>query len=195
MKLIILTFLSLLNFSYAKDCSYSIKPGSEKIEFTGYKFTSKVGVKGSFKNFVINAPKKSDSIEKIIENSSFWIDQMSLDAGNAARNSNISKGLLKNLPTDSFRGYVKSMRSEGKAKLLDFVLVVGQKQHNVELIYNISENNFLAEGKIDLLDLGYKEGFQALQKLCKAYHKGKDGKSITWSEVALRVSANFTCDK
>jgi hypothetical protein len=175
--------------AFGKTCNYQLKGGSEKIEFTGFKFTEKTGVSGTFENFKIQTLGSAESIESLIENGSFWIDSFSLDAGKKARNVNIAKGLLSNLGTKSFRGYVKSINP--KAKSLQFSLVIGKDIHDVPLKYEVKGNSFSAKGTIDLLALGYKKGFEALQKICNVWHKGSDGVSKTWSDVEIRVSADF----
>ncbi|MCB9094980.1 MAG: hypothetical protein H6621_07940 [Halobacteriovoraceae bacterium] len=189
MKNIILIFSLLPFLAFGKVCTYNFDADSAKVEFTGYKFTEKVGVKGTFKDFKISAPSKAPSLEGIVGNSSFWLDEMTIDAGKTARNVNIINGLFKEMAGTSIRGVVTNF--DKVSKMLTFKLFIGDKTEDVKMVFSHDGERFLAEGKIDLIKIGLKSAFESLSKTCQTFHKGKDGVSKTWSEVALRVTANI----
>ncbi len=186
----LLVFALFSSFAYGKKCTYTYTGKSQEIKFVGYKFTDKTAVGGTFKDFRIMAPTKASSVEEVFANSSFWIDEMSLDAGKAARNTNIANGLLKNVDGLAIRGRVDSV--DKKSKTLVTIINWGGKDHKVKMNYSYAKGMATAKGKIDLLEMGFKKGFDALGKLCKVWHKGKDGVVKTWSEVAIEASLGLS---
>lgn len=190
--LMIITFTVSSSFAANKSkCTYKLEKKSEKIGFTGYKFTEKAGVDGTFKSVRITTSENgAESLVKLVGGSSFWIDEKSFDAGNAARNKNITESLWDNIAGTTLSGHVLSINS--KNKTLKIRLEMGKKDHDVEMKYTYEKQNFSAEGTIDLIKLGFNDAFSALEKKCAVLHKGKDGKSKTWSDVAIRVSAKIT---
>ena len=76
MKGLILFFLAL---NINAKC-YKVDKKDFELKFTGYKFTEKVGVSGTFKNMSFSTIKKGNLTE-IISNAMLWIDTNSIDAG------------------------------------------------------------------------------------------------------------------
>ncbi len=181
-----LLFILVATAAQAKECQFYTGKDN-KIEFTGYKFTEKTGVTGTFKKFEINAPSKVNSVKAVLEGSKFSIDEMSLDAGNAARNSNISKGLLKNIEGTKIQGKVTKVDEAAKKAIVN--IKWGGKDHKVEMKYGHDKKKeiIFLDGTIDLIKMGFGKAFNALGKICGPFHKGKDGKIKTWSDVALRA--------
>ena len=59
----------------------------------------------------------------------------------------------------------------------------------------IEGTKYLGETDIDIMDFKMKKSLDALNKVCYDLHKGPDGKSKTWSQVSLALSADVieTC--
>lgn len=180
MKKILL--LVLLSVSMLSTGAKEDKP---TIKFTGYKFTEKVGVSGTFKEveWVYN---KTNDLNELFKGIEVTVDTSSIDAGKVARNSNI-KGSLFKYWEDRYIT-LKSKSYDLKKKTLTMALTIGEKTTELPFSYKKDGEGLLLTGQLDLLKLGYDNAFYALGKKCAAWHKGKDGKTKTWNTVDFEVS-------
>lgn len=160
-----------------------------RLKFTGYKFTSKEGVSGTFKDIRWQYPRQAKTIEEALSQASMEIDSYSIDAGNEARNTNITEALFKNWGAQKVKAKVLAVDSD-KA-LLRTQLQVGELTKEIPLRYRIEDNELVLNGSMDLLALGFKQAFAKLAETCKGLHTGADGVAKTWSEVDLELRAKF----
>lgn len=154
------------------------------IQWTAYKTTEKIGVKGTFNEFRIENKDKVSSIEEIINTTKFRIPTASVFSGNAPRDILIKTyffGAMMN--TDTIYGNFISAK-DGKGQ-------VAIKMNNVEF-----ENNFTYSFKNDSLKINSTllldnwNGYTALSSLheqCFDKHTGPDGVSKTWPDVDLEI--------
>ncbi|MEC9283271.1 MAG: YceI family protein [Bdellovibrionota bacterium] len=180
---VLLTLLALP--SWANQC-LELDKDTFSLKFTGYKFTEKAGVTGEFKNTQFSAPSKGQ-LSDILSNAMIFIDTTSIDAGNEARNTNISSSLFKTLVDGhSIRAIAKKIDTNENKLFVD--LYMGRKIQEVVLNYSYNKNLIKIDGSIDLLKLGFNKAFEALANKCGPLHTGKDGKAKTWSDVAINLS-------
>jgi len=67
-----------------------------------------------------------------------------------------------------------------------------QKLNDEKLKYDVkNDQDFSATGTIDLMDFDGKEALSSLNKKCFDLHKGADGVSKTWSEVAINLKGSI----
>jgi polyisoprenoid-binding protein YceI len=182
------TLLSFFFFIQAQDattCSYQYKPDSLKIEWTAYKFTEKKGVKGSFPAFKLNAPETAASAKELFEKTSVEIDPFGLDSGDPGRDENLKKSFFKKMVGSKIKGTVVAfdpaiskikIEMNGKSKVVPFRM-------------KIEGGKYLGETDIDILDFKMQKSLESINKACYDLHKGPDGKSKTWSQVSLALSA------
>ena len=57
--------------------------------------------------------------------------------------------------------------------------------------YTITGKEFAMSTKMDVLNWNAKSSIDSLNVVCKELHKGLDGVSKTWSEVAINISSTF----
>jgi Mor family transcriptional regulator len=183
MKLIsVLSFLLLSLTSFSK-----VDVGTPSIKFIGYKFTDKTPVSGTFKKVEWKYKKVAADIEESLQGASFVIDSHSIDAGKVARNINITNALFKNWGGREIKGEVVKVLKSKKMVFTKFT--VGERSFEVPFRYRMQSKKVILTAVIDLIDVGFKKSYELLSKRCAPWHKGKDGKTLTWSEVALEVSA------
>lgn len=181
-------YLVFLCFSlFAFQGFSAVEVSSPMIKFTGYKFTAKTPVSGTFKKVEWKFKKTGNSLEDILKGASFVIDSHSIDAGKKARNKNITSALFKNWGGREITGSVVKVVRERKIAFTKFS--VGKKSFEVPFRYSVANGKVTLSAVIDLIEVGFKKSFSMLSKKCAPWHKGKDGKTLTWSEVALEVSA------
>ena len=113
---------------------------------------------------------------------------MTVDSGNSLRDKNLRETLFSGILGDSV-AVVKV--KEVANKTIETEIRVNEKTQNVSFDYVIKGNTITATGKFDVLQFAMSSQFAALKKRCSSLHAGEDGKSVTWSEFALKVTAKL----
>ena len=154
------------------------------IQWTAYKTTDKIGVKGTFNYFESENKHKASSIEEIISTTKFKIPTASVFSGNAPRDILIKTYFFDAMMnTDTIYGSFSAAK-DGKG-------LVAIKMNNVEF-----ENDFTYSFRNDSLKINASllldnwNGYSALSSLheqCFDKHTGPDGVSKTWPDVDLEI--------
>ena len=162
-----------------------------QLQFTGYKFTEKVGVSGKFKRVQWAVAPQAKDLPTLLTSASVWIDSHSIDAGQVARNKNLIKGLFRHIPGGRyFRGLITSAAPDGKTATLK--LFMGQIETEIPVTVQQTPSQLTLRGTLDLIQAGAKKAFEAMAKLCGPLHRGKDGKRKSWPTVDLEVVAKYS---
>ncbi len=183
MKLILTLALSFFSLGLLA----AVNVGTPEIKFTGYKFTNKTAVSGTFKKVEWTYKKNASNLEEALAGAKFTIDSHSIDAGKKARNTNITNALFKNWGGREIKGEVVKVISARKIAFTKFT--VGDNSFEVLFRYKVKGGRVVLKGVLDLVEVGFSKSYKLLSKKCAPFHRGKDGKTLTWSEVALEVSA------
>ena len=186
----IMSFL-LVVFAHAKEtsCTYEIDSENSKVEGTGYKYTEKTGVKGHFPGVKLSQMVKKPSIKEWLESGvEVTVDLMTLDSGNALRDKNMRETLFAGILGDSV-AKVKVLKVTDKK--LQTELKINEKTQKIEFDYTVKDNTMTASGIFDALKFALGDQIAALKKRCGSLHTGSDGKSVTWTDFKLDVSAAF----
>jgi polyisoprenoid-binding protein YceI len=172
---------------------YAYKQGSVKVEWTAYKFTEKTGVKGTFKTISTRFTTPPQSEDEMLLATTFEIDSLSVDSGNAARDMNVSQNFFKLMIAPKITGRIKGIK-DGKAIV---ELKMNDVTRLVDFKYEKKDGKILATSSIDILDFSMQPSLKKINEVCYELHKGKDGISKTWSTIDLSISAEpiFTCKK
>lgn len=170
-------------------CLYSLGP--VKIEWTGYKFNEKTGVKGSFKEINISSPSTASSVDELLANSTFLINALSVDSGVELRDESLRNSFFKLMTSSYMKGFVESVDATSAKVSLHMNGVTKSVPFKVQK----TKVEVIADGTIDVLDFMMKKSMEGINKKCFDQHKGKDGVSKTWSEVGLKISSGIieTC--
>jgi len=170
--------------SASENCTYTIVKGSEHIAWTGFKYTEKAGVGGSFDTLTVES-KESKSVEELLKSISFKIDTDSINSGNPARDETLKKTVFKFLSIPkTIKGEVLSVED----KALKFKMTLNEEME-AQFGYSYTEGTLSAMGAIDLTKNGLLKSFNAVHEACKILHTGKDGKSKTWADVKINLKA------
>lgn len=160
---------------------------STKVNWTAYKTTDKVAVGGSFTEVTIENEKIAETVEEALEGASFSIPVSSLFTNNPDRDGKLKEfffGVLKNTEliggTFTFR--------DGKCFL---TLSLNDITKQIEVNHEFIDNKFSVNAVLNLDDFGAQEALTSLNKVCGDLHKGADGVSKTWNEVAINGSIQF----
>lgn len=188
-------FVSCFVFSlntFSKDCTYRFDPDNSVIQGTGYKFTKKMGVNGVFTGFKLNKNKKKKSISKLLEGLVVTVDLRTLDSGDSMRDKNIMETLFS-----GFSGgpVVRVSVEKVTDKTIETRLKMNNKSQKLIFNYKIKTGVLNAKGRFDILEYALGKQVGKFKKRCGFLHTGKDGKSVTWTDFDLSVTAKIikTC--
>jgi hypothetical protein len=167
---------------------YSIDPFQTAINWTAYKTTDKVPVSGKFTLLTLENPKKGSSMTAALNGSEFSIPVSSIYSNNEVRDyklKNLFFGVMKNTNflsgtlyiTDKTSGYV-DFAMNGVVEKLPFAYVIEGKKALLTAVMNT--DSWQAQSAI-----------ASINEACLELHKGADGVSKTWSDVAIQIEVYF----
>ncbi|MDH3322946.1 MAG: YceI family protein [Flavobacteriaceae bacterium] len=164
--------------------SYLVDTKNSVINWTAYKTTEKIPVKGVFKEVRIVNETQSANPAEVLNNLEFEIPVASIFSNDSIRDHkllNFFFGVMENTlhikgkfsPKENGQGLVH-LTMNGLTKELPFFYEVQGDKINMNAIMNIDQ----WEGQTAL---------KALNEVCLEQHKAADGISKTWNEVTLNI--------
>lgn len=160
---------------------------STKVGWTAYKTTDKVAVGGSFKEIELKDTQAGDTPEAILEGASFSIPVSSLFTNNEDRDNKLKTIFFAALKNTEMIGGTFNFR-DGKCFL---TVTLNDVTKQMEVPYTYENKKFALSSSINLDDFGGQTAIAAINKACYELHKGADGVSKTWSDIAINGSVLF----
>lgn len=165
---------------------FVIKPEATSVKWTAYKTTEKKGVGGEFTT--VNFDEKSgNSPEEVLNGLNFSIPISSVFTNDP---SNTRDAKIKEfffgamLDTELLNGTIKYVNNAYVASL-----TMNGVTNDLPLDINITDKRRVSlTGTMNLKDWNALEALASLNKVCYDLHKGADGISKTWEDVAIEVS-------
>lgn len=164
---------------------FSVEAKTTVINWTAYKTTSKVPVKGQFSKITIENTKKASTAMEALNGLKFSIPISSLFTNDTIRDSKLKKfffGTLKN--TNLISGTI-TMNNETSGSVDITMNGISQV---LPISYVISDQMVTIEAIMDLDNWQAQAAIEALNTACKDLHTGNDGVAKTWSEVKIEVT-------
>lgn len=179
---------SITTVKTKKSVAFSLKKANNEINFTAYKFTEKTPVGGQFKKVDIIGGGEGTTIKEAINNTEFSIPVSSIFTKDTSRDFKIKK---------FFFGIMDATKLlSGKLVLQDSTNGVAEIKMNgvtvkLPFTYTIVDKTFSMEATMDVNNWNASKALESLNKACFDLHKGTDGVSKTWSDVALKITSTF----
>jgi hypothetical protein len=167
-------------------CVKKYSYNSTSVTWTAYKFTSKVGLRGTFSEVnVLGAKSNEEDWKKVLLNAVFTIPTKSVNTNLDYRDDNIRNYF--------FNKMVSTENIEGKITSIDENEAIVEIRMNgnifpMKMLVNRNENVVSFNSVIDLNDWKAKPSMDSLQAFCYDLHKGTDGISKFWPDVKLEIS-------
>ena len=200
MKKLILAFSVLtLFFSYTSckkntskknetEKNFTVDANKTDINWTAFKTTSKAPVKGKFTKLNITKSNTGSTFSEALNGVEFSIPVSSIFSNNPDRDNKLKTlffGVMKNADilsgtihiTNDMSGYV-DFSMNGIVEKLSFSYTTSATSIEIKTIMNT--DSWQAQSAI-----------ASLNKACFELHKGADGVSKTWSDVAIDISVYF----
>lgn len=165
---------------------FVIKPEATSVKWTAYKTTEKKGVGGEFTT--VNFDEKSGaSPEEALNGLNFSIPISSVFTNDP---SNTRDAKIKEfffgamLDTELLKGSIKYANNAYLA-----TITMNGVTNSLPLDINITDDRRVTlTGTMNLKDWSALDALASLNKVCYDLHKGADGVSKTWEDVAIEVS-------
>lgn len=170
------------------DAAYVLSDAKSKVEWTAYKFTEKTPVKGQFRKVNITAGGEGNTIKEAINNAEFSIPISSVFTLNTDRDYKIQKfffGIMKDPELLSGKLMIEN-DSVGHAHL-----TMNGVTSKLPFKYAIDGKTFSMSTTMDVVNWNAQASIDSLNAICKDLHKGLDGISKLWSEVAIDINTTF----
>ncbi|AUS06062.1 YceI family protein [Pseudotamlana carrageenivorans] len=170
----------------ATSAKFVVKPEATSVKFTAYKTTDKVGVGGEFTSVKFEE-QTGDTPEEALNNLSFSIPVSSLFTNDPTntRDAKIKTAFFgAMLDTNLITGTLKFENGSAVAS----ITMNGETQNLPMDVAITDERRVTLTGVMNLADWKALDALESLNKVCFDLHKGADGVSKTWEDVAIEVS-------
>lgn len=162
---------------------FSVVAETITVNWTGYKTTAKIPVKGKFEKVEISNSKEAETAKEALNGTVFSLPVSSLVSGDEERD-----GKLKTLffaimdATTSLTGTL-NLGDDNKGTV---DLRMNGISKAIPITYIVSDQIVELHGSLDIInDFQAQAALESIHKACFELHKGPDGESKTWSEVAI----------
>jgi polyisoprenoid-binding protein YceI len=188
---LVLTF-SILTVACKKDvkknetAQFSIEPKTVTVKWTGYKTTSKIPVNGEFKELQVSNIKEASTAVEAMNGIVFSIPVSSIFSGDEERDGKLKQLLFGVMNTTVSLTGTLNLNDDGTGNVN---LSMNGVSKEVPITYVVSGQLVELKGTLDLInDFKAESALESLSKACFELHKGPDGVSKTWSEVAISAA-------
>lgn len=172
-----------------KEESLKLSPQKTELTWTAYKTTDKTPVNGTFKTLKFKE-QTGENVADLFNNLEFSIPVSSLftndDTG--TRDPKIKKSFFGEMvDPDVLTGKIMVDNEEYKVQIN-----MNGETNTIPLKVEVSDSNEVTmTGTMELKDWKALDALSSLNEACFDLHKGGDGVSKTWEDVALEVKAQL----
>ena len=172
----------------ASTAAFVLSDAKSKVEWTAYKFTEKSPVKGQFRKVNITQGGEGNTVKEAINNAKFSIPISSVFTMNTDRDYKIKKFFFGIMKDPELLSGVLEIENDslGYANL-----TMNGISNKLPFKYTIEGKKFSMTTQMDVLNWNAQSSIDSLNAICKDLHKGLDGISKLWSEVAINVNTTF----
>lgn len=162
--------------------------GTAKVEWTAYKTTDKIPVKGEFTKVTIDDYTKSDNWEEAVNGLQFTISSFNISTNDPDRDQTIVDNFFaKMMEAGTIKGEVMKENENWFVNLN----MNGVKVDELPATVTFENNVAHLTTTINLDQFNALDALASLNKACGDLHKGADGVSKTWEEVSVSASLEF----
>ena len=165
-----------------KTDTYSVDAKNSTVQWTAYKTTDKLPVKGTFTEINITNANQGNSSAEALEGLTFEIPVSSIFSKDTIRDAKLNKfffAIMDN--TMSLKGSF-SVKDDANGNI---ALTMNGMTKDLPFTYEMSKDTILIDTKMDLNIWQAQNAVESLHQACLALHTGPDGVSKTWDEVGI----------
>jgi polyisoprenoid-binding protein YceI len=167
-----------------KISSYAVSSDSISLEWTAYKTTAKMPVKGTFTKIELKNNPIGVSPQAAVSNLEFAIPVESIFTKDTIRDGKLKKFFFgKMLGTSNITGKT-ILKEDGTGEA---TIMMNGVEKTVPVTYTTNGNDVEIKANLDLDNWQAQMALAALTEACYELHKGADGVSKTWNTVDVLV--------
>lgn len=171
---------------------YIVDAKNSKINWTAYKTTDKLPVKGVFDEVTLLMNEPAKNKEELLKGLEFEIPVGSINSNDSIRDFKLVKFFFEAMEnTLSLKG--KFTQVENGKGIID--LKMNGISSELPFSYQINDDIITINSTMNLDNWKAQLAIESLNKACNDKHKAADGISKTWSEVALMVEVKTILEK
>lgn len=159
-----------------------------KVTFTAYKTTDKIPVKGYFSETSATISENATNAKDALNGLKFEIPVSSLYTNDTIRDGKLKRSFFGMMVNTATLSGTISLSDDTNATV---ALNMNGMTTNFPVSVNIAENTATINGVIDLKNWNALQALASLNEVCYDLHKGPDGVSKTWEDVAIEVVTTF----
>lgn len=199
MKKIVILLLALVTFTACKDKkqetpkettinTLQLDAETAIVNWIGYKFTNKTGVKGQFNTVKISSNQPAATIHEALNGVEVSIPVSSIFSNNGVRDAKLKSlffGLMEH--TELLKGKVTSADQNGGI----IALTMNNETHDLPFTLTTQGKTAYLKATIDVNVWHAEKSWASLHKACELLHTGEDGIPKTWQVVDVDATLNF----
>ena len=164
--------------------SFKVDENASSVEWTAYKTSEKVPVKGTFKKVSATSPAEAKTREEVLNGLQFEIPVSGIFTNDSIRDGKLQKFFFAVMDnTASLKGSMR-IDEEGKGQLS--ISMNGMSQ-DLPFAYSTELDTVHVTAVMDLNSWQAQEALASLNEACRTLHSGKDGVPKTWSDVNIHA--------
>lgn len=172
--------------------TYIVDTQNSIINWTAYKTTDKVPVKGVFNEVKVTKSNPAENPVEVLNGLEFEVPIESLFTKDTIRDYKLKQfffGTMAN--TSQIKGII-TMENDGNGSV---DLTMNGLTKNFPYSYEVNGESIDLTATIDLDNWQAQAAIAALNEVCFDMHKGEDGISKTWNDVAINVQIKTILQK
>lgn len=158
------------------------------VSFTAYKTTDKIPVKGFFSETSATLPENASTAKEALNGLKFEIPVSSLYTNDTIRDGKLKRSFFGTMINTSKLSGTISLTDDSNGTV---ALNMNGMTTDFPVTVALKENTATINGVIDLKNWNALQALAALNEVCFDLHKGPDGVSKTWEDVAIEVTTTF----
>lgn len=168
--------------------AFSLQNAEHTINWTAFKTTEKVPVKGQFQKVTITAGGEGETAKDAINNAEFSVPVSSIFTSDSSRDFKIRKFFFGVMDaTELLSGkFVIENDSVGYADV-----TMNNVTQKLPFTYSLNGKTFVANASMKISNWQAENALDSLNAACKDLHKGADGVSKTWDDVSIEITSVF----
>ncbi len=163
---------------------FEASEAGSSMQWTAYKTSEKVPVKGTFKDVRIVSSKPGEDAAGTLRDLGFEIPVNSIFTNDTIRDGKLQKfffAVMENSMTLKGKFNVETANS-GKLEIS-----MNGLSKSLPFNYEVEQDTIHVSATMDLNEWGAQAALESLNEACKVLHTGSDGVSKTWNDVALNA--------
>jgi hypothetical protein len=163
---------------------FNVSEAGSSMEWTAYKTSDKVPVKGTFKEIRVVSSNGGDNAAGALSDLGFEIPVRSIFTNDSIRDGKLQKFFFAVMENSMTLKGKFNVETETSGKL---EISMNGLSKTLPFDYKVEQDTIHVNATMDLNDWGAQAALESLNEACKVLHTGSDGVSKTWNDVALNA--------